>query len=233
MQETVAGETFNITANGAFTPKSHEATATMNMALPASLGGQMQMQMVMADGTFYIQLPTALASKIPGDKQWVSLNLAKLGQAANLQGLGSLVSSSSTLNNPGEYLDFLRSASSGSVQNLGQETINGVATTHYSGELDYSKLPDAVPAADRQGVQQLVSELEKRAKVPNMPVDVWIDGSNLVRQIKMNLDETVKGQSVSVAMTEDFTDYGAQPAPTIPAASQTTDLLSLLKSSGG
>jgi hypothetical protein len=47
------------------------------------------------------------------------------------------------------------------------------------------------------------------------------------------MDETVQGQSVSIAMTETFTDYGAQPVPTIPAASQTTDLLSLLKKSGG
>lgn len=233
MQETIGGQTINATANGAFTPKSHEAAATVTMSLPASLGGHVQMQMVMANGTFYVQLPATLASKIPGDKPWISVNLDKLGQATNLQGLGSLLSSTSTLNDPGEYLDFLRAASAGSVKNLGQETIDGVETTHYQGELDYSKFPDAVQPADRQGVQELVSELEKRAKVANMPVDVWIDGSNLVRQIKMNMDETVQGQTVSVVMTEDFTDYGAQPAPAVPASSDTTDLLSLLKNSGG
>jgi hypothetical protein len=232
MAETVSGQTINISANGSYTPKSHEASMTMDMALPAIAGGEQQFQMVLANDTLYMKFPTALTSQIPYGKPWMSFDLHSLSQAANLPGLGSLIDSSSTLSDPGEYLDFLRAATAGSVIDDGQETVGGVQTTHYQAELQFSKLPDALPAADRSSTQQLINGLESKAKVPNFPADVWIDGSGLVRRIMMNMKETVLGHQADTQVTENFSDYGTQPPPTIPAAAQTTNLMSLVKAGG-
>jgi hypothetical protein len=187
---------------------------------------------VLSDDTIYMKFPASLTSQIPGGKPWISIDLAQLGQAAKLPGFSSLLSSTQTLNDPGQYLDFLRAAAAGSVTDVGQETIDGVQTTHYQAEIQFSKLAEALPAADRQGVQQLVSALEKKATVSDMPVDVWIDGADLVRRIKMNMSESVQGHTVTTEMTEDFSDYGTQPAPTVPSADETTNLLSLTKTAG-
>jgi hypothetical protein len=240
MHETVAGQTFDMTANGSFTPKAHLASMTMNMALPSSAGGEQQFQAVLSGDTIYMKFPPSLASQIPGGKPWISIDLAQLGQAAKLPGLSSLLSSTQTLNDPGQYLDFLRAAAVGSVTDVGQETIDGVQTTHYQAEIQFSKLADAMPSADRAGAQQMVTALEKKATVGDMPVDVWIDGADLVRRIKMNMNETVQGgsvttamgRSVSTEMTEDFSDYGAQPAPAVPSSDETTNLLSPMKTGG-
>jgi len=110
MAETLSGQTINMSVDGSFTPKSHQGALTMDMALPATLGGEQKFQVVMANDTFYMKFPPALASKIPGGKPWFAINLKQLGKAAKVPGLASLLSSSQNLNNPGEYLDFLRAA---------------------------------------------------------------------------------------------------------------------------
>lgn len=233
MAETLSNQTINISATGSYTPKSHAGALTMDVSLPPALGGQQQFQVVMSKGAFYMKFPSALANDIPGARPWLEINLDQVGRAANMPGLGSLIDSTSTLNDPGEYLDFLRAAAAGSVTDVGQQTIAGVQTTHYEASVDFSKLPDALPSADRQSVQQLVGALQQRASVPDIPVDVWIDGSDLVRRIMMNMNETVEGNSVDTQMTENFSDYGAQPAPTIPSPADTTNLMSYIKLNGG
>jgi hypothetical protein len=228
---TVAGHKIDVNASGSFTPSAHEGSMRTQMEVPSASGSSpqtLQMRLVLASDTIYMQLPASIASRVPGGKSWISVNLPQLASAKKLPGFGSLLSYSSTLNDPGQYLDFLRATAAGSVKNLGQQTINGVQTTHYQAEIDFSKLPNAVPTADRQATEQLVASLEKRANVSDMPVDVWIDQSDLIRRLKTTEDETVAGKSVSVVLDEDFSDYGSQPAPTVPDASQTTNLLSLV-----
>ena len=106
-------------------------------------------------------------------------------------------------------------------------------TTHYSAVIDLSKLADAVPASARQATQQLVAAMKQRYKTGNLPVDVWIDQSDLVRKVQMGINETVQGQALTGTVTEQISDYGTQPAPTVPSAGETLNILSLLKNSGG
>ena len=233
MHETLADKTINMTENGSFTPAAGEGEVAINMSVPASEGGALQMDAVLNRGTMYLKLPSSVAGQIPGGKPWVSISFAELGKASGLSGLGSLMKSESSLNNPGQYLDFLHAAASGSVDNLGQDTVNGHDTTHYHAELDVSKLADAVPAQARQATEQLMAELQKDLPSGQMPVDAWIDDSNLIRRLKMTYNMTIKGQPVAITMTENFLDYGPQPVPTVPDPGQTTDLLSLIKHSGG
>jgi hypothetical protein len=236
MQETVPGTgQVNLTADGTFSSASHEGAMTMDMGLPASAAavtgaGSLKMQVVIVGQTFYMKLPPALASKVPGGKPWWKINLSQAGKLAGIPGLSSLMNGTSNLTDPGQYVNFLRATSNGSVKNLGSETIDGMQTTHYRAQLDFAKLPNAVPANERAAAQQLVTALQKRGVAPHgLPVDAWIDSKNLVRRVQMNYAQPLpNSQTANVAIKVDYLDYGPQPSPTVPPPSQTLDLLKLL-----
>lgn len=224
--ESVAGKTIDISATGGFDVHPRQGSMLMNMSLA---GQTFPIQLVLANNTIYEELPSQVTSQLPGGKPWISLNLGELGTLAKVPGLSSLMSSDSSFTNPGQYMDFLKAASSGSIQNLGQTTIGGVQTTHYRAQLDLSKLASAVPAATRPAVEKMVTALKQRVHASYSPINVWIDQADLIRQLQMNVGATVNGRSVSSSITENITAYGTQPAPTVPPPSQTTDILSLIK----
>lgn len=235
MSETVSGSNsgetvVDMTANGSFSAASHTGDMTMNMQVSTGGGSQdLAVQSVLDGDTMYLKLPAKYASQLPGDKPWVSLNFSELGKTVGTSGLGSLFNSGSNFNDPGQYLDFLRATSDGSVKDLGKDTVDGRQVTHYQADLDLAKLPDAVPAADRAAVTQLVSTLQKKGVNTQMPIDAWIDSSNLIRRLEMSYDATVQGQSVSVDITAKYGGYGSQPTPKIPSPDQTTDATSVLQ----
>jgi hypothetical protein len=152
--------------------------------------------------------------------------VSQLGKAAGIPGLGQLLSGSSTLNNPARYVQYLRATTNGTVQDLGQATVDGFRTTHYHATIDLAKLPSAVPASQRQAAQQLAALL-RRSGVTQLPIDAWIDSAHLVRRIKQTFNESINGQRLNLAIQVDFVEYGPQPAPTVPPASQTQNLLTL------
>lgn len=226
----------SVVGSGHFSVAAHTGSFTMQMSVPPAAAavaglGNLRLQMVLVPGTMYMKLPSQLASKIPGGKPWWKLDLSQLGKLAGIPGLSSLTSSSSTLENPGQYLDFLRATAQGSVTNLGAATVNGVSTTHYHARVDLAKLPNAVPASERAGVQALVGALQKRGQLPSggLPIDVWIDSSHLIRQVELTYNQPIgSGQSAAVSVKANYDDYGPQPAPTVPPSGETVDLVSLL-----
>jgi hypothetical protein len=230
LHETVDGKNVAVQAHGSVSPGSKTGAMTMRMDTGAGGAlGNLSLKMVLAKDTIYMKLPSELTSEIPGGKPWVSINLAKAAKLDGISGLGTLINSSSSFSNPGQYLDYLRATSAGSVKNLGQATVNGVQTTHYRADVDFAKLPNAVPKADRPAVRKLITQLDKRAKTGDIPLNAWIDGSHMIRRLQLTY--TVKlstGQSVKAAITENILKYGPQPAPTIPSSAQTTNLLSLI-----
>lgn len=230
MAMAVGGKHVTVDAHGSFSPKSHEASMTMDMGIPGLSSGQaVEMQMVLTKDTMYMKLPSSLVGQLPGGKPWFSLSLTQMGKLLKVPGYGSMLSESSSMSNPAQYLDYLKAVSGGTIKNLGQATVDGVQTTHYQADIDIAKLSSSVPAADRSAVSKLMAELQaKSVKLGTMPLNVWIDGSDLVRKIQMTMTPTVGGQSMSETITMNILDYGQQPAPAIPPASETTNLTSLL-----
>jgi hypothetical protein len=234
MRETVENQTIDVTASGSASAATHDMSMDMKMNSPSSQEtGTLQMQAVEHAGTIYYKLPPALTSKLPTGKPWVSISFAQIGQAAGIPGYGSLINSSSSESDPGQYLNFLRATADGTVTNLGQETLNGVATTHYHADVDLANLAKAEPASDQAAAGQLVALMQKYGAGTQLPVDVWIDGANLVRRIKLGYNLTVKGDPVTIDMTMDLRSYGTQPTPTVPSPDKTTNLLSLIHNSSG
>jgi hypothetical protein len=224
---TVAGASVNATGGGVWDAKDHAGSVQMTMSID---GQTVPLEAIYTKDTFYEKLPTQ-GSKLPAGKPWLSFNLNELAKIAKLPSMGSLTNSDST-GNPSVYLQYLKAAGK-SVQNLGQQTVEGVQTTHYRANLDLAQLPGTVPASERSAAQQLATALKDKYNASVSPVDVWVDQAGLVRQIQMTYSETVEGHSFSLTVTAQYTSYGPQPAPTVPSASETTDIASLVKNSGG
>ena len=229
IHETFGGATVDMAAHSAFSPGQRRGSITQSTHTESARGSNsFKAQLVMTSGLMYIRLPSSLSIRIPGGKPWLSLSFADMANLTGIAGIGSFIQSMSSLSDPGAYLNFLRKVDQRSVKDLGHATVNGVTTTHYRAELDYSKLASALPEAQQTMVTQAAGAPQRKAATPGIPVDVWIDSSHRVRRLKITEKSTVDGRPATAHVTQNFLSYGPQPAPEVPDASQTTDLASLL-----
>lgn len=179
-------------------------------------------QFIFAGTAFYVQIP-GLASKLPGGKSWIKIDLGKVA----LPG-GSNLSQLSQLGgfDPSALLSYLRG--SGQVTTVGTDTVRGVQTTHYKATIDLGKVADKLPASDRARVQAGIQSLEKSSGLKSLPVDVWIDSEHRVRRIAFNMSVgSATAAAVTVSATVDLFDYGTTPPIVPPPASQVFDLSGL------
>lgn len=221
-----------ITASGAGTFSTARRTGSLNLAMDFSsipqvaqaLGSStLQIEEIVDGLDIYLKLPAALANNpaLHG-KPWAKINLASAAQAAGISGVSSLMSNPAS-SDPSQFLRYLQ-ATSGGVTRVGSESVDGVQTTHYRGQIQLDRVPDAFPPASRSQARQTISALQQVGHIHALPVDVWIDGQHLVRRMAFTINETVSGQSLSTAMRIDIPQYGPQPSPQLPPASQVTDL---------
>jgi hypothetical protein len=149
--------------------------------------------------TIYLQSPL-LTSNLPKGKTWLKLDLQK----AAPKGLDL---SALTTQSPTKLLSQLHAL--GNVTKVGDETINGTATTHYRGKLDSSKLPKVATLAN----------------ATYGPLDIWI-GKDDGYVHRIHLTYTIKSSNASaqsIAVTVDFSDFGKSVSVSVPAASATAD----------
>jgi hypothetical protein len=125
--------------------------------LKKALGGSTLRLEELVDGTtVYVKLPPAIASKLPGGRPWMKVDLAN---ASGIPGFSSLTNNPVS-SDPSQFLSYLR-ATSGHVSKLGTEVVNGVQTTHYHATISLDRVPDALPSASRKGAKQAVSSIEQ------------------------------------------------------------------------
>jgi len=196
----------SLAMNGAgdFSFAQHGGSMTMNVSV---MGQSLKMREILAGTTIYVSSPL-FASSLPAGKTWMKLDLAALGKAAHLD-MSSMLSQS-----PAQNLQRLEAA--GTVTEVGAETIDGVATTHYRvTKVDLSKL---LPGA----------KIPALGKFKYGPIDVWIGNSNgYVARETMSLNAAAAGHSVTMKMTANYSKFGEAVHVTVPPASQTVDAMQL------
>ena len=222
---TAAGQPINATGTGAFDQGAHAGQLTMNVSVPTLGGENFQVDVVIRGKDFYLELPTSLAGKIPGGKRWLELNVPEIGKGVGIQGLSSLVDNPS--GNPAQFLQFLRAASTGSVQNLGQQTIDGVRTTDLRATVDLSKVVDTLPASQQPSASSAIASIEKLTGLHYLPIEAWVDATDHVRQIVVSATGSVEGKPFSENVQLDFVKYGPEPVPVAPPANEVTNMMSL------
>jgi hypothetical protein len=164
------------------------------------------------DYLLYLRAPF-FEARLPGGKQWIELNLSKLGQEAGL-GLADLMSGSQV--SPGDLLSMLK-AEGTKVQKLGAATIDGAATTHYRLTVDLAK---AMEAKGLTSSSPLLAGLA--ARLSTVPVDVWIGNDGLLRRIQVALGSSHSRRHLGLRM--DLYDYGADIAIAAPPSTDVFDV---------
>jgi hypothetical protein len=161
------------------------------------------------DYVIYMQLPF-LASRLPGGKQWVELDLSKLGKSAGID-LGKLMSGSQF--EPSDMLSVLE-AQGAKVHKLGTATVDGTATTHYRVTID--------PAEALQS-EGLTSPLFRgiASEMKTLSAGVWVGNDGLVRRVRFAY--RVPKAATRLAMTMDLYDYGAHVSIAAPPSGQVFD----------
>lgn len=186
---SLQGQQVTMTGEGDFDNPQHQGT----MQVHAKIAGvDMQIDEILDGTSIYLRSPL-LAAAIPAGKTWMKLDLEKLGKSQGVD-LSALLAQNPTQS-------FSQLQASGQVTKVGEETIDGVDTTHYRGRVDLAKLKE---------FQGAVAQ----------PYDVWI-GRDDGYVHRMRMGYSAGKQSVS--MTMNFSDFGKSVSVNVPPQSDTFD----------
>lgn len=201
----VAGQSVTMSGSGDFDNAKRAGTLHMSFSVGgASAAGAIDE--VMTGTTVYLKSPLFSAA-LPQGKTWMKIDLQKAGAVQGID-LSALLSQS-----PAESVGELQGSTD--VTKVGQETIDGVSTTHYRGRIDVSKVPQA-------------AQIEARTNAKYGPYDVWIDdATGYVRRVKMSMSMAPAGTpKASMSFQMDFSDFGKTVTVQAPPDSQTFDATS-------
>jgi hypothetical protein len=174
----------------------------------------------------FLQAPM-LASFIPANTPWIKIDPSTLPQSEGQLGAASAAA------DPAAILAAIKDALS--VEEVGSETVDGSAATHYRASIDLVKLLPLVASlsADEPTdaeMQKAKNKLEKLG-MQNLPIDLWVDGDGFLKQAKFSLDLSKMDPAnagTSFAITLTLSDIGSDISVDVPPASQVTDVSDLL-----
>ncbi|HXR14090.1 MAG TPA: hypothetical protein VN740_05465 [Solirubrobacteraceae bacterium] len=214
---------------------AHEPGYKFNITVTAAAAGQN----VSVNGSGAINTGPPLSGSMSATVDGVSVNELIVGSYAYVQssthgdtwgrfylsGLDGIDNSSSSQfasTDPAAMLNYLRAA--GTVADDGPQAVGGVATTHYHAVVDLTRYAAMLPAAQQAAAQRAVQSYQQATGAATIPIDVWIDHSNLVRQLDIDLSITTPTGVVSASLAMSFFDYGPQAAVSPPPADAVTDI---------
>ena len=224
MQMSESQGSVNAQATGVMSfSKPVHGTLSMRMNLPNS-PTPVTMTERMLGTTLYMHMPFLHASA-PQIKPWIKIDLGALGKAEGLN-LGALMNSNT--NDPASILSYLKGIA-GPITVVGTETVNGVQTTHYRATVNYAKAVASLRRTNPAAATALQQSIDKTG-TRTAPVEVWVDGSGLMRQERVSVAMPALGGSMLILLQ--LSDFGVPVHVSAPPASQTTDLLKMLRSQG-
>jgi hypothetical protein len=106
---------------------------------------------------------------------------------------------------------------------VGSELVRSVPTTHYHATVDLGKVANVLPSANGGQLRAALAKLAAQAGTSNIPVDVWVDGHNLVRRFALALSLSTGAQRSQVGMTMELFQFGPTPSLAPPADSEVFD----------
>lgn len=198
---TVRGQVVTLTGGGDFDNGSHTGTAHLDFDAGGLTGS---IDEVVQGTTVFLSSPL-LSAVLPAGKTWMKIDLQK-----SLASKGIDLASALATQDPSQTLAQLERTAH--VQPVGDETVDGVATTHYRGAIDLAKVPQA-------------SKIQALTNATYGPYDVWIGKDDgLVRRLRTTVSLAPAGAPrETIAFTVGFSDFGKDVSVSVPAASDTFD----------
>jgi hypothetical protein len=240
-----ADDPFAVSGEGAFDAASDRASFAVDMSSLAKLLGDFLAGLggpgpagdlpdlgdsegwkieVIHDGKIgYLRFP-ALDEQLPDGKSWFKVTEGA-GSVGGFE-FGELEQLST--NDPREVLDSLRAVTS-EVETVGTERLRDVDTTHYHAVIDPTELEKRAARGGQEPSQSLLDQLSAQPGLGEVPVDVWIDASGLVRKLSLEFSATGSGtsQTGQASMSFELWDYGEAVEIDLPPTSQVADASAL------
>jgi hypothetical protein len=183
-------------------------------------------EMILGKGTaIYVRAPM-LATFFPTETPWIKIDPSALpGGPEGLGGAGAAA-------NPAAVLEALKEALT--VNEIGEDTLDGASATHYRATVDLEELLPLLAGMTQEHptdaeMQDAKDELE-RLGMNTLPIDLWVDGTGLLKRVRIELDMTAlePTRPTSFSLTLTFSDIGERISIDTPPASQVTDIRNLL-----
>ncbi|MEQ4305881.1 LppX_LprAFG lipoprotein [Plantactinospora sp. B6F1] len=203
MKGTAAGE--KVEMQGALDLRD-PVKAEMTMKGPD--GDPMTMRMIGA--VIYVEVPEADRADMDG-KRWIKMDLSAASAQTGMDFAQQLKDV-----DPTKQVKTLLAIEGTTV--VGEETLNGVPTVHYTVTAPLASYLGQLDADARKAVEQ---ELAKNG-IKEVKIDLWVDEEYLPRRAHM-----VMGTMTDMEI--DYTDYGKPVNIDTPADSETADLGEMLK----
>jgi hypothetical protein len=117
------------------------------------------------------------------------------------------------------------------VEEVGSDTVRGVATTHYAGVIDVAILLDQLTSAEvREAERELGASISD--VFGDMPVDVWIDGDGHVRRTRIVMEFSDYGSAGTIAeeffgsivLDYEFFNLGGAVSIAVPPIADVTEV---------
>jgi len=217
----VAPKIGTITTSGSVCTRPLAMDLTVSNPQLAQALGVGSMQVLMSDDVMYMDMGSKGAQEL-GGKHWLKMSLASLGTEG--QALTNVMNQSSD-QGPATTVQLL--TSSGDVKRVGQETVDGVPTTHYSGVVDTKKLlaQGVLPGSDDAELKTLLNQ-QAGLGLTTEDVDLWVNAQNL----PVRAHETAQTSAGPLDVTVDYSDFSSSPLQiTPPPAADTVDFSQLIK----
>lgn len=211
------------------TQKNFEADAslamdplTMQMTMKTAQTGSEQVTIRLVGGVMYIDGGQDAAAQMNG-KRWIRFDPKELAKAQGSSGGGDPLASlgQQTNQNPSTGVGLLGRSSD--VKKVGQETVRGVRTTHYTGTINLASLSSGTSVTGTQSKQALAEF--KKLGVGNLTVDLWTGPDNRVVQVR----ERASSDAGPLDVTMQVTGINKKVTIVAPPASETLDLAQMMK----
>ncbi|MCP3819843.1 DUF1396 domain-containing protein [Streptomyces sp. A3M-1-3] len=210
---------------------SVEARASMSIKPPAmqmsmrggTAGETGEVEIRLVDGAMYMNGGKEAAAEMDG-KSWLKFDLSALGKgSAGADPLGGL--SDQADRNPAQDSASLTAAKD--LRKVGEETVDGVRTTHYAGTVTIAAMRASLKGQDAATEERREKGLKQYESmgVDALTMDMWVDENDHTKQFRTRgaadkgpLDLTIK-----------FLDYNKPVTVKAPPASETLDLAEMMK----
>jgi hypothetical protein len=233
------GQSFTMRGDGVFGHSPARGRMTVDPGkldeLSGGMGGTDRLEFVFDGLVYYMRIPEGLTPLAGAGDKWLKIDLEKAGGETGGVDLGALQQANQ---NPAQLMQFLRGTSD-DIEELGEEQVRGIETTHYRATVDLDAAAERTTEIGelsdemREQVRVEIERMKKQTGLETLPVDVWLDEDDLVRRIRMDFTFPLEGEEVGVEATVDLFDFGVDVDVAPPPAGQTVDITEFAKGGGG
>jgi len=189
-----------------------------NLIIPTRSRGELEIEAVSDGRTVYLH-SSALEAELPHGKEWMAMeavlghdSVTALGADAGAQG----------------EMRMLQAVDG--VEKLDRQNIGGEETTHYKATTDMSRVARVLTTEGEKELARDYEEIARKMAGP-IPVEVWVDGSGLVRQVRIveTLPDAATGPGVTMDVLMELSNFGAQSRIPLPPRRRTLDVTPALR----